>query len=153
MVVAEKTYASLLGNPNQKVRVRKKQKVFLNVQIVGLTLGLFGLGLLYTYQHNQVISLGYQINAIKQNIATLQRDNKKLELTIAGLQAPKRVENIARQKLGMKEPGSVLLAAVPAETEPEKSSPVKPQKRRLALKNVLGLAANHLIGRAEASPR
>jgi len=153
LVVAEKAYVTLPESPNHKVRVKEKEKGFLNIQIVGLTLALFGLGLLYTYQHNRVISLGYQINALKQNIATLQRDNKKLELTIAGLQAPKRVESIARTKLGMKEPSSVLLAAVPAKPAPAKSSPAKPQERRLALKNVLRLAANHLIGRAEASPR
>ncbi len=152
MVVAEKTYALLPGNPNQKLRVRKKQKAVLYIRMVGLTLGLFGLGLLYTYQHTRVISLGYQINAIKQNIATLQRDNKKLELTIAGLQAPKRVESIARQRLGMKEPDGVLLAEVPAEPVPPESSSEKSQNR-LALKKVLGLVADRLIGKAEASPR
>lgn len=154
MVLAEKKYVPVAYQPQAKARVRKKQKLRKNIRVVSLILAIFGLGLFYTYKHYQVIHAGYQIAAVKQNIATLQRDNKTLEFKIAGLQAPQRVENIARTKLGMKEPDDLLLAAVSSVPAPVKEE-LQPEHQANGSKerNVLFVAARHLIGRAEAAPR
>lgn len=152
MVVAERGYEHPDIIPNRQVRVKKKQRTFSHLRLVALTLVLFGLGLFYTYQHNRVIYLGYRINAAKQRIAALQTDNKKLELKIAGLQSPGRVERIAREKLGMKEPERVLLAGITSQPMLSKTSSEKVQNRP-AQKNILSLVTGHLIERAEALPR
>lgn len=153
MVIAEKSYEYLSANaPSQHAKTKKRQKACLHFKMVVLTLVLFTVGLLYTYQHNRVIYLGYRINAAKQRIAALQTDNKKLELKIAGLQSPERVERIAREKLGMKEPDKVLLASIASKPESSKTSYKKVEGDR-AQKGILGLVTGHLIERAEALPR
>ncbi|MGB9791739.1 MAG: septum formation initiator family protein [Thermacetogeniaceae bacterium] len=154
MVIAEKSYERLsVNDPGQHVKTKKKQRVYLHYRVVALTLVLLAVGLLYTYQHNRIIYLGYRINAAKQRIAMIQTDNKKLELKIAGLQSPERVERIAREKLGMKEPDGILLAAgIASKPESSETSSEKANEGR-AQKSIFGLVTGHLIERAEALPR
>ncbi|MDH7576409.1 MAG: cell division protein FtsL [Bacillota bacterium] len=124
------------------------------VQVAALILAFFGFGLFYTYKHTRVIALGYEIERVKQNIATLQRDNKRLELEIARLQAPERVEKIARTKLGMEEPKNILLASLtPEQKRTGGTVQVAAQEQEKGWKKTILLAAYHFVGRAEASPR
>lgn len=153
MVIAEKSHEYFPVNaPSQHAKTKKRQNAYLHFKVVALTLVLFAMGLLYTYQHNRVIYLGYRINATKQRIAALQTDNKRLELKIAGLQSPERVEKIAREKLGMKEPDGMLLASISSKTDYSQTSPEKVKEDRTP-RGFLGVVTGHLIERAEALPR
>lgn len=64
---------------------------------------LFG-ALFYVWQHIQVVRLGYEIEQLKTERAALVQREKELMLKIARLKSPKRVEEIARQKLGLVAP-------------------------------------------------
>ncbi len=157
MVLAEKKSMPRDCEPKPKVRPQAKPGLKY-LQGAALILALFIFGLFYTYKHTEIIALGYEIESVKQNIATLQGENKRLELEIARLQTPERVEKIARTKLGMEEPEKILLAALPPEANPEpnrtgETSRVAAQDQEKGWKKTLFLAAHHFIGRAEASPR
>ncbi len=162
MVLAEKRqslrHSHLRTQTRPLSRPRARLKAVVYIKIVGVILFGFAFGLFYIYKHSQVAAIGYQIESTKQSIAALQRENKRLELMVAELQSPERVEEIARSKLGMKEPADVVLAALPAEasllSESEeaesKEAQLEQDKERA---NALTRVAEQLIGRAEASPR
>ncbi|MGB3913287.1 MAG: septum formation initiator family protein [Thermacetogeniaceae bacterium] len=69
-----------------------------------------GLLLLYfIHLQNTVISLSYQVEQTAAFIEELKRENKAYELQILKLKSPDRIEYIAREKLGMIEPKTILL--------------------------------------------
>lgn len=157
MVLAEKRqtirHSHLRTQTKQLRRPRARLKAVVCMKIVGIILFGFAFGLFYIYKHSQVAAIGYRIESTKQSIAALQRENKRLELMAAELQRPERVEEIARSKLGMEEPADVLLAALPAETpSPTENKKVQSEQDK-GQTNALTRVAEHLIGRAEASPR
>jgi len=67
--------------------------------------------LLYVWQHIHVVRLGYQIERLRETQAALVQENKALRLEMGQLRSLKRVENIARTRLGMvtPKPGQVVL--------------------------------------------
>jgi cell division protein FtsL len=160
LIEAERQSATWQIEPHQQPGVvsrpknRTKSNSLKYVQAAALIVICFCVGLAYTYRHEQVISLGYRINATKQNIAALQRDNKQLELQVAELQAPNRVESVAINKIGMKQPDNYLLAVIPSNPNVAKQKPpANAQKIGKSWTTMISMAAQHLIGRAEASPR
>lgn len=114
---------------------------------------VFALCMLYIYQTTRVIALNYQADKARSGISELQRQNAQLELKIAELQAPERVQKIATTKLGMKEPQNFMIASysseqlAPQSTQVEAASPADSWSRRLLA------AIPKYIGLAEASPR
>ncbi|MGE5454767.1 MAG: cell division protein FtsL [Methylocystaceae bacterium] len=79
------------------------------VKVMALAL-LFCLGTVFCYIQGALMA--YQVNDIKQVIATLETDNKTLKLAVAELAAPERVESLARTKLGMVRPSEEMMVAV-----------------------------------------
>lgn len=67
--------------------------------------------LLYVWQHIHVVRLGYEIERLREEQAALVQENKALKLEMGQLRSLKRVEEIARQRLGMvtPKPGQVVL--------------------------------------------
>jgi len=67
--------------------------------------------LLYVWQHVHVVRLGYEIEQLREHQATLVQENKALRLEMGQLRSLKRVEAIARKRLGMvaPKPGQVVL--------------------------------------------
>lgn len=153
MILAEKKYSPYKFQEKPESRHWAGTGLKKHIQVVGLILSFFTFGLFYTFKHTQVVNLGYQIDEIKQEIAALQRENKRLELEIARLQAPERIERIATTKLGMKEPREFLLAKLPSEQAPKGSDQVLTQHQEKTRKNPLLIAAHQFVRRAEASPR
>ncbi|MCG6919331.1 MAG: cell division protein FtsL [Deltaproteobacteria bacterium] len=67
---------------------------------VWLLLSGFG----YVWCRVQVVELGYQLSDSHQLHSRLMNDNKKLHLELARLKAPERVQRIAIEQLGLKQP-------------------------------------------------
>lgn len=135
------------------LRSRTKLNAVTCLKIVGIILFGFAFGLFYTYKHSQVAAIGYRIESTKQNIAVLQRENRRLELMVAELQRPERVEEIARSKLGMEKPVDILLAAIPPEPDAISGNKAAQTEKNRAQADAWSRIAERLIGRAEASPR
>ncbi len=112
----------------------------------------FALLMLYTYQTTGIITLGYQAEKMQSGINDLQSKNNQMELEIAKLQTPERVEQIATTKLGMQEPQDFMVASF----SPGQVSSQEPQSKTKAPSSSwstqLLAAIPKLIGRAEASP-
>ncbi len=85
--------------------------------LTSITLGILLLlgALLYVWQHIHVVRLGYDIEALREARAALVQENKTLRLEMGQLRSLKRVEEIARTRLGMvsPKPGQVLLIQEP----------------------------------------
>lgn len=64
---------------------------------------LFVLIMVYGWQHFSAIEYGYRIEAERQQIDSLNEQNRQLRLTEAQLGAPARIDVIARQ-MGLSEP-------------------------------------------------
>jgi cell division protein FtsL len=76
-----------------------------------MTMGvLFVLVMVYVWQHFSAIEIGYQVETQKQQVAQMQEQNRQLRLTEAQLSNPVRIDQIARQQLGLNapEPGQVV---------------------------------------------
>jgi len=67
--------------------------------------------LLYVWQHTYVVRLGYEIERQREKQAALVQENKALKLEMGQLRSLKRVEEMARKRLGMvtPKPGQVVL--------------------------------------------
>jgi len=65
--------------------------------------------LTFIHLQNIAISLSYQVEQSAASIEELKRENKAYELQMLKLKSPERVEQVAREKLGMIEPEAVLL--------------------------------------------
>lgn len=59
---------------------------------------------LYAWQHFQCIQLSYQMESLKAQQAQMAELNRQLTLEAAGLRAPARIDEIARQQLGLTAP-------------------------------------------------
>jgi cell division protein FtsL len=57
------------------------------------------LSLLYLWQRNEVVRLGYDMATLQKEHDSLLDDNRELKMQTASLQSLKRVEAIAREKL------------------------------------------------------
>jgi len=79
--------------------------------IVGLCLVILGGALLHVWQHIHVVHQGYAIERLREMHAKLVQENKALRLEAGQLRSLRRVEEIARTRLGMvtPKPGQVVL--------------------------------------------
>ena len=82
-----------------------------SVSNVALGVLMLAGALLYVWQHIHVVRLGYEIEQLREHKAALVQENKALRLEMGQLRSLKRVEEIARKRLGMvtPKPGQVVL--------------------------------------------
>jgi cell division protein FtsL len=72
---------------------------------------LFGLIMMYGWQHLSAIEYGYSIEAEKAQLQQLEEQNRQLRLTEAQLGDPQRIDQMARQLgLAIPMPGQVVRA-------------------------------------------
>ncbi len=78
---------------------------------VGLGLLVLAVALLYVWQHIHVVRMGYEVEQLRHEKATRVQEYKALRLELGQLRSLRRVEEIARSRLGMVTPkrGQVLL--------------------------------------------
>jgi cell division protein FtsL len=79
--------------------------------IVGLCLVILCGALFHVWQHIHVVRQGYAIERLRVTHAKLVQENKALRLEAGQLRSLRRVEEIARTRLGMvtPKPGQVVL--------------------------------------------
>jgi cell division protein FtsL len=106
---------------SQEIRTRARaRRAFLRLDLwrAVVVLGLLCLGILfYVWQHIQVLRLGYALEGLRAQRATLLQENRTLTLEMARLTALSRVEAIARAHLEMEtpRPGQVIVLPEPAQ--------------------------------------
>lgn len=110
---------SRLVRPKAPNRLRE----CLRLVALGATLALCAL--LYSWQHFETIQLGYQLESLRGGLAQATELNREFKLEKAGLEAPGRIEAIARNRLGLTVPAPDQVApmnlppgAVMAEARP-----------------------------------
>ncbi len=64
----------------------------------------FLLGLIVIAQYSETVSLYYEISCCQDRLAELEEEYRQMELEAAGLAALNRIETVAREELGMREP-------------------------------------------------
>lgn len=91
-------------------RLARELKPILLVGVI-LLLGL----LFYVWQHVQVVRLSYQVERLRTARATLIQEGKALRVELGRLRSLRRVEELARRKLGMVNPvsGQIILMEEP----------------------------------------
>jgi len=101
------TYHSLVY-PFSLNGIRKRSKTI--IKFFFFTLGIVGIGvaavLFYVWQRVEVVRMEYRIDLLQKEREELLRTNQALYGEVLRLQALKRIESIAREKLEMFPPGS-----------------------------------------------
>jgi len=77
-----------------------------------LVAGLAGVGLFHVWTHTRVVSAGYELGRLEVEHRRLTAERDRLELEVATLRAPGRLERYARARLGMAPPGPGAVVAV-----------------------------------------
>ena len=86
--------------------------------LVALCALLAGVVMLYAWQHFAYIQMRYQLEALKSQRAQAVELNQNLKLEEAGLRAPGRISDIARQQLGLTAPAPAQVAPFEGASEP-----------------------------------
>ncbi len=103
--------ATRSGPAVTKVRKVTRRRNLRSVSLVSVMLILFGLSLLSVFLRCQIAVTGYKIVHLKQEVADLDKETKRLELRIAELSSPARVETVAVTRLGMCKPDKIQTIA------------------------------------------
>jgi cell division protein FtsL len=82
---------------------------------VGLGAAVLAVALLIVWQHVYAVRLGYEVERLRQHQAALVQEHKALKLEMGKLRSIRRVEDIARKRLGMISPqaGQVTIVQEP----------------------------------------
>lgn len=91
-----------------KAKARGKASGLLALCIIA---ALIASSLFYVWSRVLVINLGYDLSEAMDTHWKVVQDNKKLQIEIALLKSPARIERIARDELGMEKPlpGQIIL--------------------------------------------
>ena len=100
------------------VRAAAPNRVRELVRQVAMGALLAGVTMVYAWQHFECIQLRYQLESFKSELAQKSEINQELKLEVAGLRAPSRIDEIARNQLGLTVPlaGQVEPVDSPSET-------------------------------------
>ena len=72
-----------------------------------------GVALLLVWVRLQAVHTGYQLSAARHLVHKLEQEQRELELEIATLTSPRRLEALARDRLGMGPPAPGQIVSVP----------------------------------------
>jgi len=102
-----------------------------------LALAVMSLLLLYVWERVEVVRVGYQIERLKTQKITLQRERDELQVKMSALTSPERIARVAKEQLGMMPPqhGQVILVRLETPVSPPATSP---PELRLAKHEVAG---------------
>jgi cell division protein FtsL len=82
------------------------------LSLLGLGVLVFCFVLLFAWQHFECVRHGYQIEQLKAECASLEKQNHQYRVEQAALADPKRIDTLARTQLGMVDPGPGQLIQV-----------------------------------------
>jgi cell division protein FtsL len=86
-------------------------------RLVGLASLMALFAFLYAWQHFQAIQLRYRLESLRTEQTQALELNQELNLEVAGLRAPGRIDLIARRQLGLTAPvpGQVAPMTIPSD--------------------------------------
>ena len=94
--------------------VRGESLEFLSTVALGVL--ILAAALLYVWQHTYVVRLGYEVERLRERQAALVQEHKGLRLELGQLRSLRRVEEVARKRLGMVTPGPGQVILMPEST-------------------------------------
>ncbi|AMV73117.1 hypothetical protein JCM30471_15280 [Desulfuromonas carbonis] len=62
---------------------------------------LLAVSLFYVWSRLQVTNLEYDISSLEGRLRNLQQESRGLQVEVASLSSPQRIEQVARQRLGL----------------------------------------------------
>ena len=80
---------------------------------IGLALCLVGLALFHVWVRLQVVRLGYVLSTTSKLQEQLEQENRELKVELATLTSPERLEEMARVRLGLREPEKNQVVILP----------------------------------------
>lgn len=101
----------LRRQPVERLTSRQRRQIF--IRVLFLSLCLLGLALSHVWLRLQVVRLGYVLSTASRLKDQLEQENRELKVELATLTAPGRLEEMARLRLGLKEPGKDQLVILP----------------------------------------
>lgn len=106
--ILQRGYYEIPGLPQQK-RVRFRIKGFF--LYLGHALLMVSLVFLYLWQHLRIRELGYELGKREKERKVLMDRNQELEIEASRLRSLKRIEEIARSRLGLEpsKEGEIIL--------------------------------------------
>ncbi len=110
----------------REIDVERRRECF---SLLGLGVLVFLFVLLFACQHFQSVRYGYQIEQLKAEYTTLEEQNHQFRLEQAALTDPKRIDTLARTRLGMVSPGPQQVIRV-GEPEPAVNASESPELAR-----------------------
>ena len=86
--------------PRQKVQISKEQKKR-QIKLTFLVIGIFVLLLTISYRNSQINEKFSQVQTLKRELSSLQKENEQLKVTIENSLNLNTIEKLAKEKLGM----------------------------------------------------
>ncbi len=100
------------GSPRSQARGRAGKRDWAGNFLATIFLvALLSLALAHVWSRNEVIQLGYVLSTTSKLQGQLEQENRELKLELATLTSPDRLQELARSRLGLREPeqGQVVL--------------------------------------------
>jgi len=101
----------LRRQPVDRFSSQERRRIFFAA--LSLSLCLLGIALLHVWLRLQVIRVGYVLSTTSRLSDRLEQENRELKLELATLTAPRRLEEMARARLGLREPGRDQVVILP----------------------------------------
>lgn len=95
----------------ERAGLPQRHQLFFSALLLGLCLVL--LALLHVWLRLQVVHLGYVLSTTTKLQNQLEQENRELQLEIATLTSPDRLQAMARTRLGLVEPGKGQVVVLP----------------------------------------
>jgi cell division protein FtsL len=73
---------------------------------------VMGLSLFFVWSRLQVVNLEYDISSLEGRLREMQQQTQRLKLEAASLRNPERIEALALNELGLRQPGSQQVITV-----------------------------------------
>lgn len=86
------------------VRDRDRRRTHELLQIVVVALPVLAVLLASIWLHSEVLATGYRTHSLEREVEALNQLERRLELEVAYLTSPQRVERLAAERLGLTVP-------------------------------------------------
>ena len=115
------------GPPSPPVRTNVRAEPPPAVLVVGRTAAIIAalaaVGIVHVWSHTRVTAAGYRLGELQRTQETLRAQRDRLEVEVATLRAPGRLEEFARTRLKMAPPAAGAVTASRAR-QPREERPV-----------------------------
>jgi cell division protein FtsL len=93
----------------KRAGLQRRRRVFFSFVLSGVC--LVCLALLHVWLRLQVVHLGYVLSTTSKLKSQLEQERRELKVELATLSSPQRLEQMARSRLGLREPekGQVVI--------------------------------------------